>query len=325
MLIDVHTEVVTKSYLKRLLAMQGVPRMEKRAGNYALFYSEGQSYPVDKRMYDMPTRLEEMKKCGMDIQVLGLVMPGVDMFGRDLALEMAKEVNDEISEIIRENKSFLGLATIPMAHPDLAVEELERAIKTLGLSGIKITSNINGTPLDSAKFFPIYELAEKMNIPILIHPTRPLMVEAMKDYGLTTVVGFLYDTTLAMLRLIFGGVLEKYKNLKFILPHAGSTIPYLITRIDHQYKINPDCRKNITKMPSEYFKNNVYIDTAQSFYNPAIMCAYSLLGADKMVLGSDYPFVSLDQAVNSIKGLPISEEEKEKILFKNAKRLLKLN
>jgi len=323
MIIDIHAEIVTKSYLKKLLKFRDVPRMEERNGSYVLFYSEGQAYPVDKRMYDPATKSSDLEKNNVDLQVLGLSMPGIDMFKQDLAREMSREVNDEIAEITRSNKKFLGFATLPMAFPDLAVEELERAVNDLGLKGFKIMSNVNGKPLDSNEFFPVYELAAKMDIPIFIHPTRPLMVEAMKDYGITTAVGFLFDTTLAMLRLIFGGILEKYKNLKFILPHSGSTIPYLMSRIDHQYKINPDCRKNISKMPSEYFKN-IYVDPAQTFNMPAFMCAYDLLGPERIVFGSDYPFVTMEQSTGFIKSLNISEEEKEKIFSKNAKMLLKL-
>ncbi len=323
MIIDIHSEIVTKRYLKRLLKLDGIPRAEENNGSYSIFYTEGQAYGFDKRMYDPATKLSEMEKNGVDLQVLGLSMPGVDMFKRDLALEMSREINEDIAEIVRSNKKFLGFATLPMTFPDLALEELERATGTLGLSGLKLGSNVNGRALDSEAFFPIYEFAEKRNIPIFIHPTKPVMVEAMKDYGITTAVGFLFDTTLAMLKLIFGGILEKYKNLKFILPHSGSTIPYLMNRIDLQYKINPDCRKNISKLPSEYFKG-VYIDPAQTFNKYAFMCAYSLQGPDKVVFGSDYPFVTLEQATGFIKSLDIPEADKEKIFSKNAKMLLKI-
>ncbi|MEM4187895.1 MAG: amidohydrolase family protein [Candidatus Hadarchaeum sp.] len=323
MIIDVHAEIITKGYLNRLLKFHGVPRIEKKGSGYLIFYGNGLAYPFDERMYDLSFREKEMEKSGVDLQVLGLAMPGVDMFRKNVAVELAKESNNELSEITQKNPRFLALATVPMKYPDLAVKEVERSVNELGLRGLKIPSNVDGKPLDWEGFFPIYEAAEKLELPILIHPTTPLMSEVMREYGLTTVVGFLFDTTLAVLRLIFGGVLEKYKGLKLILPHAGSVIPYLISRIDHQYNINPDCKEKISKPPSEYFKR-IYVDTAQSFYLPAFSCAYQLMTADKVVLGSDYPFVSLEKSVEFVKNLNISDGEKEKIMVENAKKLLKL-
>ncbi|MGC8817481.1 MAG: amidohydrolase family protein [Candidatus Hadarchaeum sp.] len=323
MIIDIHAEIITHSYLSQLLKYRGVPRIVRKGGGYLIFYGNGLSYPFDERMYDLSVREKEMEKSGIDIQVLGLAMPGVDMLRKDLAVRIARESNDELSEISRKNPRFLAFATVPMKYPALAIREMERSVNELGLRGIKIPSNVDGKPLDWKGFYPIYETAERLEIPILIHPTTPLMSEVMRDYGLTTVVGFLFDTTLAVLRLIFSGTLEKFKGLRLILPHAGSIIPYLISRIDHQYAINPDCKKRISRPPSEYFQR-IYVDTAQSFYLPAFNCAYQLMTAERMVLGSDYPFVSLEKSVEFIKNLNVSDGEKEKILSENAKRLLKL-
>lgn len=323
MIIDIHAEIITHSYLSRLLKFHRVPKITKKGSGFSIFYGDGLAYPFDERMYDLSFREKEMEKSGVDLQVLGLAMPGVDMFRKDVAVEIARESNDELSEITRKNPRFLAFATVPMKYPYLAVKEMERAVNELGLRGIKIPSNVGGKPLDWKGFYPIYETAEKLDLPILIHPTTPVMSKVMMEYGLTTVVGFLFDTTLAVLRLIFSGVLERFKGLKLILPHAGSIVPYLISRIDHQYNINPDCRKKISRPPSEYFKK-IYIDTAQSFYLPAFSCAYQLMTADRIVLGSDYPFVSLEKSVEFIKNLNIPKEEKEKIFAENAKRLLKL-
>lgn len=323
MIIDIHAEILTKGYLNRLLKFRGVPRIERKGDGHVIFYGKGLTYPFDARMYDLSVREKEMEKSGVDLQVLGLAMPGVDMFRKDVAVEIAKESNNDLAEVTQRNPRFLAFSTIPMKYPDLAVKEMERSVNELGLRGIKIPSNVDGRSLDWKGFHPIYEAAEKLELPILIHPTTPLMSEVMMEYGLTTVVGFLFDTTLAVLRLIFSGVLEKYKGLKLILPHAGSIIPYLISRIDHQYNINPDCREKISRLPSEYFKR-IYVDTAQSFYLPAFSCTYQLMTADKVVLGSDYPFVSLEKSVEFVKKLNISNEEKEKILSENAKKILKL-
>lgn len=324
MIIDIHSEIVPKSYLKKLCELKKIPKIEQdENGNYKLQYDRELSYSFDQKMYSLNKRIDDMEKAGIDVQVLGLALPGVDLLEPDLALELARNVNNEIAEIVEKHDKFIGLATVPLLNPEWATEELERAINSLGLKGVKISSNIGGKTLDCKDFWPFYEKVERLDIPIMIHPTKPLMVDALRDFGLTNVVGFLFDTTLATLRIIFGGILEKYKKLKFLLPHLGSTIPYIISRIDHQYRINPECREKISKLPSEYFKS-IYIDTAQSFYEPAMMCAYALMGPDKIIFGSDYPFASLEQSVNCVKNMNIPPEEKEKILGKNAIKILNI-
>lgn len=324
MLLDTHAHVITKGYFNNLIKSKVIPRIEPvKDGAYKLWFSRELSYTFDQKMLSVEKRLDEMDKAGIDFQVVSLSIPGADVFEKDLALEMARKANDEIAEIVRSNDRFLGFATVPMVEPHSAVEELERAVNSLGLKGVSVFSNVGGKTLDSGDFLPFYEGVSKLDVPIIIHPTRPLMVDVLKDYGLVGAVGYLFDTTLAVLRLIFSGVLEKFKKLKIILPHAGSTIPYLIGRIDHQYRLNPESRERISKPPSEYFKS-IYIDTAQAFYEPATMCAYALAGPDKMVFGSDYPFASLEQSANVIKNMKIPDKEKEKLSYKNAANLLKL-
>lgn len=324
MLIDIHAHVITSGFFKRLLKSEEIPKIEQdKNGVYKMWFSREVSYTFDDRMLSVEKRLSEMDKAGIDLQVISLSLPGVDMFEKDLALKMARDANDEIAEIVRSNDRFLGFATVPMLDSHSAIEELERAVDSLGLRGVGVFSNVGGKTLDSEDFWPFYEEVSKLDLPMLIHPTRPLMTDVLRDYGLVGAVGFLFDTTLAALRLVFGGVLEKFKKLKVILPHVGSTIPYLIGRIDHQYKLNPESRKRISKPPSEYFKS-IYIDTAQAFYEPATMCAYALAGPDRMVFGSDYPFASLEQSANVVKNLKIPLEEKEKLLYRNAASILKL-
>ena len=324
MIIDIHTHIIPKSYFKKLRELKNIPRIEQdKSGDYRLWYDSKMGYSFDQKMYSLDQKLEDMEKAGIDAQVLSLATPGVDLFEPDLALELARNVNNEIAEITEKHDRFIGFATVPLSAAERAPDELERAINSLGLKGVGISSNVRGKTLDCEDFWPFYEKAAKLNVPIMIHPTRPLMIDALKDFGLANVVGFLFDTTLAILRIIFGGILEKYKKLKFLLPHGGSTVPYLIGRIDHQYEINPECKEKISKLPSEYFKS-VYIDTAQSFYEPAMMCAYALMGPEKIIFGSDYPFTSLERSINCVKNMNISPKEKEKILSKNAIKILNI-
>lgn len=274
-------------------------------------------------MYSLDKKIEEMNKSGVDRQLISLAMPGVDGLG-DKAVEAAVKVNDEIANVVEQfNGRFIGAATVPLSNPSAAVEELKRATGELGLRAVEIFSNVSGKPLDDERFRIFFEKAADLKVPVLLHPAKPLMADVMREYALNSVVGFLFDTTLAILRLIFSGLLEEFPSLRIVLPHMGSTIPYLIGRIDHQYGLNPECRIKIKKVPSEYFKS-IYFDTAQSLYLPAVRCAYDFAGAERILFGTDHPFADLKKSLEIIKTLNLTEDDEEKIFSGNARALLKL-
>jgi aminocarboxymuconate-semialdehyde decarboxylase len=158
----------------------------------------------------------------------------------------------------------------------------------------------------------------------LIHPMTPAGVEAMYEYGLAPLVGFVFDTTMAVTRMVYDGMMERYKNIKFVVAHLGGAIPYLFERINNGYRAYPECRERIKALPGEYLKG-LYYDTV-SFHEPALICAFQTVGAEHMVLGSDYPHVigSIRESVFSIKALQVTEGEKELMLGKNAQRIMQL-
>ncbi len=322
MIIDVHGHVSPQIYIKALTERKKIPRVESLNGNkLSIIYGQGYSYVIDERMYSLKKKLEEMKKAHVDIQILGNIMPGLDTLEQDIACDLAKRVNDEYADVQEKNKdAFYTVGSVPLQYSDFAIEELRRVKNNLGLVGVEIFSNVAGKPLDSPEFLPFFAEAERLQIPILIHPTLPMIAEATRPYGLTGAVGYLFDTTLAVLRIIFSGMLEKNPRLKIVLPHMGSTIPYLISRIDHQYRINPESQERISKLPSEYFKL-IYVDTAQSLYRPAIECAYQLIGSKKILFGTDYPFADLSKSIQSIRDLDISDQEKTDIFENNAVKM----
>jgi len=322
--IDVHSHIIPKGYLHKLLKLRAIPKIEQdEDGRYILWYCKGLKYSFDERMYSIVRKLRAMKESGIDMQVLSLAMPGVDFLEPRLGWDLARIVNDEIAKVVEKYPDkFLGMATVPLQDTKKAIDELDRTINMLGLRGVEIFSNVAGKPLDDEELWPFYERVTKLDVPILIHPTKPVMAETMMEYGLANVVGFLFDTTLAILRIVFGGILEKYPALKIILPHMGSTIPYLIGRIDHQCRINPKCGAKISKMPSQYLKL-IYIDTAQSFYNPAMRCAFAFSGSDRILFGSDYPFANLDRSIRSIEEMELPKEDNDKIFSGNAIKILK--
>ena len=325
MIIDTHSHIITNSYLDELSDRSEVPRIEDKGdGVYTIHCSDYLSYDFDERMYDLDRKLKDMEKAGIDKQIISIAMPGVNNLEPKKAVNLAKSVNNEIEQVVSDKpESFDGVATLPFIAVEEALNELDRVINDLNLKGISLSSNIGGRGLDDEDFWPIYQKVSDLGIPILIHPTVPIMGDKLTNYGLNTVVGFVFDSTVATLNMVFGGVFENFPDLKVVVPHAGGTIPYLIKRIDHQYDINPNCRQKISKKPSEYLKS-IYVDTAQSTCDTSMSCVRSLIGAENIVFGSDYPFCSLVDSVNSVKEIGFSEEEKKNVFEETTKKIFNL-
>jgi 2,3-dihydroxybenzoate decarboxylase len=281
-------------------------------------------------------RLKEMDKAGIDMQVLSLSFPGVEAIDASDATSLVKAINDEISEVVKRYPERLaGFAAIAPQAPEAAADELERAVKKLGLKGAIINGHIRGEYLDNQKYQVILERAEKLGVPIYIHPRMP-SPDMLKPYlaypGLAqAILGFAADTSLHAVRLILSGVFEKYPGLKIILGHLGESIPLWLWRIDSRWlddkRINPASAKlyeHLHKTPSQYFKDNFYVTTSGMFWHPALQFVCSVLGADRVLFATDYPYESAEEAVRVIESMPVSDSDKEKICHLNAERLLGL-
>lgn len=239
---------------------------------------------------------------------------------------LAQIVNDSFAEIQPQYPTrFCPLATLPLQDPQAAADELERAVTKLGLRGAMLFANVNGKPIHHKAYWPLYETAARLDVPLMIHPTSPPGVEAYQEYRTTALVGFLVDTTLAITLLMFEGVLAKFPSIKFVLGHLGGTIPYIAERIDRGYEAYPEVRTNIPEKPSFYFKRNCYYDTV-AFEPNALQFAINFAGAEHVVLGSDYPHQigDMEKAVKVIENLPNASDARTAILGGNARRLLKL-
>jgi aminocarboxymuconate-semialdehyde decarboxylase len=236
-------------------------------------------------------------------------------------------INDELSSLAqRYPDRFIGIASVPLQNVEKAIDELDRAVSRLGLRGVLMGTNVNGEDIDSPVFFPFYEKVEALGIPILIHPFSVMGGKRLKPYRLEPVLDFMFENTIALTKVILGGVLKKFPNLKFCFPHLGGTFPYLMGRISKVYGIYPEARVNIDEPLQNYLKS-IYLDTA--YFNPASMsCALSYFGIEQFVLGSDYPFLigePPELAIRQILDYPsISQEEKRMIFEENPLRLLRL-
>ena len=274
---------------------------------------------------DIVYRQRVLEREGVGTQIITLTTPGTHVEPPDRAVRLARLVNDAFAKIARERgPRFSALATLPLCDPGESVLELRRSMTELGLPGAMIFSNVNGIALTDGQFEPLYEEADHLGAVLHIHPTDPVGVEAMKDYWLMPLVGFLFDTTLAAAKLVFAGVPERYPRIKWVLSHLGGAIPYLAERLDRGWKAFPDCRAQITQPPSDYLRR-FYFDTV-NFDVKALRLAVDFAGASQILAGSDYPHQigSIPLMKESLAQLLVSDAEREMILGGNARVVYRL-
>ena len=285
------------------------------------------------KVNNIDQRLKDMDEAGIDMHVMS-AMGGRGSNTAEIVTSY-KSVNESLSKIVEKYpKRFAGYTSLPMEDPDAAARELERAVKELGLKGPLIYSGSGGSYLDDKKFWGIYEMAEKLDVPVYIHPggilpdmsapynTYPVVAGAMWGYGAST--------GLHAVRLIISGVFDKYPGLKIMLGHMGEGIPYWLWRMDNMYvkyqtmldKDTPG--QNLKKKPSQYVMENFYVTTSGMFWHPVLQFVKSVLGADRILFATDYPPESSMVAAQFMESAPISDTDKEKICHLNAERIFNI-
>ena len=324
-IIDFHNHVYPPEYIEAVQAGPSAYEVTFDSDNNPVLHSPGDYNIIVPGHRFMDLRKTVLREAGVDKQIISFTAPGTLIETPERSVELSRMVNEIFAGIQNEHSDhFVALATLPLNDPDASAVELERAISELGLKGATLFSNANGVALSDRRFWPLYEKADEMNVVFFIHPTYPVGVEAMTDYMLMPLVGFVADTTLAAASLVFSGVVEKFPNIKWVLGHLGGAVPYLAERLDRGYEAFEQCRENINKPPSEYLKN-LYYDSVNFDVN-ALQFAIDFAGTEHILAGSDYPHQigSLEKMLASIKQLNITAEEKAGILGENAARLLGL-
>lgn len=328
MRIDTHTHHYPMAYLDEIESHPSPECSIRRdaTGRRQVHYAGDYNIVADGHI-DLEARLAEMERTGVTMGVLSLTTPGVHVEERSRGIHLAQIVNDSYAEIQRQHPDrFACFATLPLQDPQASADELERAVTKLGLRGAMLFANVLGKPIHHREYWPLYEAAARLDVPLMIHPTSPPGVEAFQEYRTTALVGFLLDTTLCATLLMFEGVMEAYPNIKFILSHLGGTIPYIAERIDRGYEAYPEVRVNLKEKPSFYFRRNCYYDTV-AFEPRALLFAIDFAGADHVTLGSDYPHQigDMEKAVKVVDGLPIDEKARQQVLNGTATKLLHLS
>ena len=324
MRIDVHTHHYPAKFFELIERSGGdFAFAQDPTGRRIITYKGSRFFGITPAMTDIGKRIEDMDRVGIDVAVLSLSTPNVYFAPAEHQADVARLVNDSYAEeIARRPDRLKGFASIPMDDPLAAVTELHRAIGELKLNGVILLSNINGRPLTDLRYRPILEEMHRMNVCVLLHPMIPAAADPFSEYVLGPIIGFPFDTTLAVARLCYSGLLRDLAGIRWIVAHLGGAVPYLMERMDNGWRDFAETKKNIDELPSTYLKR-LYYDTV-SFSPPSLRYVHGLVGADHMLMGSDYPHLlgSIDRAVSTIAELDVPQADRDAIFSGNALRIL---
>jgi 5-carboxyvanillate decarboxylase len=338
-IIDLEAHFYTREYIDYLRSRTTPPREEVREKNIHLHMSSElkvpRSFALEEKLFDVgEKRLAEMDEAGVDIQVLSLCVPGCEQFEAADGTAMARSTNNELAEVVKKYPMrYVGLAALAPQDPVGAANELERAVKELGMKGAKLNSHVQGEYLDDPKFWPVFEMAEKLDVPLYLHPTipSPHILKGFEKYGFPLAgppFGFGADTSLHVMRLLYSGLFDRFPRLKLVLGHMGEGLPFWLYRIDF-YWLKPwvdlTLKPKITQKPSYYVNRNFLFTCSGMQYLPAFICAYMAVGGDMIAFGADHPFETSKDTLDGLGILPICEADKEKFFHGNAEKLLKLD
>jgi aminocarboxymuconate-semialdehyde decarboxylase len=325
--IDTHAHYFPETYLKLVAAKGG------RCGTTLTTDASGNTFiqvglllrtgPITSEFYDLDDRVRTMDRIGVRMHALSLTQPMVYWADDDLGLELSVAFNDAVSEAHRRHPDrFIGFACLPFQNARLALEELERAARLPGIRGIYMATAVRDRELSDRSFFPVYERAADLGLPIFLHPMM-LNNERLKQYYLINLLGNPFDTAIAASHLIFGGVMDAFPGLEVSLPHAGGALPILRGRLDRGFEIRGEC-KVIKRPPSAYLKRFTY-DTI-AYAEPVMDYLVGLVGAERIMMGSDYCFdIAYNDPVKVVHGMKsLSDEQRRQVFWGNAAKLLRL-
>src|ERR1035437_2300944 len=335
--IDVHTHMLNNAWFD-LLKKHGKPRytVEEVKGGLRAIHLDGAPFmtPVPA-MFDYEMRIRDMNKARIDISIVSLTCPNVYWGGAEVSLKAAQIMNDDMAKAQRAYPERIRwFASLPWQYPALAVKELTRATKA-GAVGVMVLANINGEHLTNPRFAPIWKAIDKLKLPVLVHPTAPPGVANMQmnEFQLTASLGFTFDTSLAVARMVYDGFFDRHLALKIIAIHGGGTVPLLAShgggtlpfwagRRDQCYDHSPAGRVNIAERPSQHLRN-VYCDSVV-FRQDALNMAVSCFGTDNVLYGSDYPHTIGDPigCLALVDALP--DGVRDKVRSRNAQRIFEL-
>ena len=328
--IDIHSHVATPA-CQALVEGLASPLMDPFAfysGEDTKAYNARHFAELVGKLTDPSERIEDMDRMGVDIQALSVAPPQYYYWADPrLGRRLARMQNDHVAALVSGHPDrFVGLATVPLQDVDAAIAELEHSVAELGLRGVEICTNVNGLDLDDRRFRPFFAAVADLNVVILLHPHGFTQGERLMDYYLTNVIGNPLESTLAVTRIIHGGVLEELPALKLCVVHGGGYLPFYASRMDHAWEQRPEGRRLIPDRPPSAYLRQVYVDCL--VYDEAHLgFLVQQMGTNRVVVGTDYPYdMGFYDPVGLVeKTASLSADDRRQILGDTAATLLKLD
>jgi aminocarboxymuconate-semialdehyde decarboxylase len=322
-IIDMHVHYYLPEFVEAVRSSGAFDVYIRDDGRIVVKWRGGVTLTVPQPHPDVEVRLAMMDELGIDMQVLSVPSPSAYFEEGDAAIRVAQIVNDGFAGIVRDHPDrFRALAALPLKSVDDSIAELERCMGDLGMPGAMILTNIDGELLDSARLESFWERASELNALMYVHPTLPASTEGLQDYSLAIALGFFQETNLALSRLVFSGVFERHKGIRWVFSHAGGTMPFMFPRLDNYYHQFPQCREHIVKPPTEYLAGLMY-DTATT-HVPALRCAIETYGVERLIYGSDYPHIPGGSGpyIQAVEDLELPEDQRAEVFGFRAQRVL---
>lgn len=328
MKVDVHTHFIPPQIIAEARQGSGPDRLsiEQRNGAEWMVHREGYHYPLGPQFWDVEAKLEHMDHLGLDVSILSIA-PTLFFYNLDAdsAWALARTANEAVAEMASRSEGRLyGMATVPLQDPPAAAHELRRAVQELGLRGVQIGTSMEARPLDDPAFEPFFQASEELGAPVVLHPYYVGPRPQLGDFYFTNLIGNPLETCLAAARLICSGFLDRHPELAMVLVHAGGFLPFQVGRLDHGFQVRPETRSRIERQPSSYLRR-FYMDTITHASLP-LRFLVDLMGADRVVLGTDIPFDMADlDFARHLSAVDVDNGAGQAIAGGNAARLFRLD
>jgi aminocarboxymuconate-semialdehyde decarboxylase len=319
MKIDAHAHILPKRFYEaaaalpgtRLLKLGGNARMIERGGVRLVGYNED--------WFPSEYSLRDMDKKGFDMRLISIT-PALPQFDPKQQIELAKIVNDETIALCQQRPDrFRALPSLPLGDVEASIAELDRVAGAKEVAGLAMGSNAAGVPLSDPRFEPLWARINELRIPVVEHPTQPAFADKLPEFNQSTILGFMFDTELMVARLIQYGIFERYQDFPFIVAHTGAGLMSLMARMDGASRM-PEIAKNMSH-PFSWYMKRFYYDTC-IFFGPAILMARDYVGNDRLMFGTDFPYI--DETSGYVDSLPIPQADRDAILGGNVQRVFKL-
>jgi predicted TIM-barrel fold metal-dependent hydrolase len=319
--IDCQSHLFCPDLLDLMEKRRDSPRVYRKGADRFVVIGEWTRRILPKHT-DVPAKLADMDAAGIGMTALSINDPGPELFGKE-GPAVARLVNDWVAGVAKQHPTrFFGLCVLPLQDMQACIAELDRCITKLGMKGILLYSNNAGRFPDEPEFRPLFRRAEELDVPILLHPAYPMTYDATKGYEMAAGLGLMFDTTIALTRIILAGILDQHPKLKLVCPHVGGALPYLVGRIDHQTMVLKRGAEHIHRAPSEYLRQ-IWLDTVSPLAM-SIRYGYDFVGPDRLLYASDHPWVDPKMIAENVRSLRFPAADESKIFGGNARRLFKL-